>query len=132
MTASTIEVLIITVLPIIVFSLDNGRALLPPQGWTSWNTYSFDISQTKMEASMRALAAKRTIGNESKSLSELGYIQANLDDAWQACGHGVNKSFHDADGNPLINSKFPNMSAMTELGRSLGLESGWYMVSFFV
>ena len=25
-----------------------------------------------------------------KSLVDLGYVQANLDDAWQACGAGVN------------------------------------------
>eukprot|EP00666_Eupelagonemidae_sp_cell4sb_P018053 gene18053-biopygen34348 len=40
-------------------------------------------------------------------------------------GAGVNRSFHDADGSPLIDLKaFPNMSAMTGMGRALGIESG--------
>ena len=72
---------------------------------------------------MRALARPRAGG---RSLVDLGYVQANLDDAWQACGAGVYGSFHDSHGNPLIDLKaFPNMSAMTELGRTLGIRSGW-------
>ena len=58
-------------------------------------------------------------GSKLQSLAALGYAQASLDDAWQACDTGVNRSFHDIDGNPLIDLKlFPNMSAMTSLGRS--------------
>ena len=61
---------------------------------------------------MHSLAKPR--GRQNQSLVDLGYVQANLDDAWQACGAGVNRSFHDAAGNPLFNLRaFPNVSAMT-------------------
>ena len=111
-------------------AMDNGRALTPPQGWTAWNSLVFHPTQSAVEAAMRGLArphgARAGAGREPKSLVDLGYAQANLDDGWQACGAGVNRSFHDAHGNPLINTKaFPSMSAMTALGRSLGIESGW-------
>ena len=117
-------------------SLDNGRALLPVGGWSAWNTYSFYPTQELVEASMRALAQPRDqlgrrvgIGATAgpyKSLVELGYVQANVDDAWQDCRAGVNGSFHDSAGNPLIDPKtFPNVSAMNALGASLGIEPGW-------
>ena len=107
-------------------ALDNGRALTPPAGWTAWNIYVFHPTQQRIEASMRAMAKRR--GPQQQSLVDLGYVQANLDDSWQACGAGVNRSFHDAAGNPLFNLRsFPNISAMTALGASLGIESGLYM-----
>ncbi len=117
-------------------SLDNGRALLPVAGWTAWNTYSFHPTQELVEASMRALAQPRdqlgrrvavgTTEGAQKSLVGLGYVQVNLDDAWQDCRAGVNGSFHDSAGNPLIDPKaFPNVSAMNSLGASLGIEPGW-------
>ena len=119
-----------------VLSLDNGRALLPVAGWSAWNTYSFHPTQQLVEASMRALAQPRdhlgrwaglsATGGPQKSLVDLGYVQANLDDAWQDCNGGVNGSFHDSRGNPLINPKtFPNVSAMNALAASLGIEPGW-------
>lgn len=42
-----------------------------------------------------------------------------LDDNWQKCGQlNGQRSFHDADGNPIIDTtKFPNMSAMTAHGK---------------
>lgn len=117
-------------------ALDNGRALLPVAGWSAWNTYSFHPTQQLVEASMRSLAQPRdqlgrpanvhTTDGPQKSLVDLGYVQVNLDDAWQECGAGVNGSFHDSAGNPLINPKtFPNISAMNALGASLGIEPGW-------
>ena len=118
-----------------VAGLDNGRGLLPVAGWSAWNTYSFHPTQQLVEASMRALAQPRdelgrtgvgSVSGTQKSLVDLGYVQANLDDAWQDCRAGVNGSFHDLAGNPLINPKtFPNISAMNALGASLGVEPGW-------
>ena len=108
-----------------VAALDNGRAMTPPAGWTAWNTYAFRPTQRAVERSMRALAEVRRPGG--RSLASLGYVQANLDDGWQACGRGVNGSFHDAAGNPLFNARFPDVGAMTALGASLGIEPGIYM-----
>ena len=61
----------------------------------------------------------------ARQLASFGYDRAGLDDCWQACGIGVNGSFHDEDGAPLVNtSTFPNMSSMTAFGRALGLKIG--------
>ena len=59
-----------------------------------------------MEAAMTALAKKR---NGGLSLADLGYATAGLDDAWQACGTGVDGSFHDASGRPLVNSELMDL-----------------------
>lgn len=62
------------------------------------------------------------------SLLDLGYDHVGLDDAWQACGTGINGSFHDKDGNPLVNLKaFPNMTEMNERIHAKGVKSGWYL-----
>lgn len=117
--------------------LDDGQALVPPSGWTSWNSLGCQPSQHAMEAAMDALAAAPPTGaappwNASagalpRSLRDHGYVRAGLDDCWQACGTGVAGSFHDARGNPLVNlSKFENMSVMVEHARSRGLQAGWY------
>ena len=70
-------------------------------GWRSWNSMGPRVNQTKMEIAMEALARKRSGGT---SLADLGYATAGLDDAWQACGTGVDGSFHDANGAPLVNT----------------------------
>merc|ERR1719401_2150442 len=74
--------------------------------------------------------AKRTrdVDGRKTSLADLGYVSVGLDDGWQHCRGGVNGSFHDAEGNPLIDTrKFPSMKNMTDHGHSLGLKVGWYM-----
>lgn len=72
--------------------------------------------------------ATRTPFGHSKpaSLLDLGYTHAGLDDNWQACGAGVDGSFHAADGTPLINlTRFPSMKSMVATGHRLGLKVGW-------
>ena len=57
----------------------------------------------------------RLVEGKPTSLLDLGYESVGLDDAWQACGKGVNGSFHNADGEPLVNLQtFPNLTAMNE------------------
>ena len=63
------------------------------------------ISQEIMEAMMAGLADKsRSVGGVPTSLIELGYDRIGMDDNWQACGAGINGSFHDAKGVPLCES----------------------------
>ena len=97
-------------------------------GWRNWNFYQGEITQEIMEANMHAMVdATRTPLGHSKpaSLLELGYTRAGLDDNWQACGTGVDGSFHAADGTPLINlTRFPSMKSMVATGHSLGLKVG--------
>ena len=84
------------------------------------------VTQAKMEAAMEALAKKWDGGQQS--LADLGYATAGLDDAWQACGTGVDGSFHDRQGAPLVNTtKFPDMGAMVKKAHALGLKSGFYI-----
>ena len=68
----------------------------------------------------------RLVDGKPTSLLDLGYVNCGLDDGWQDCGAGVYGSFHDIDGNPIVDlTKFPNMSSMTHHGHSLGLKVGW-------
>ena len=53
----------------------------------------------------------RSVDGKLTSLVDLGYTYAGLDEGWAACGKGVNRSFHDAQGRPLINDKFPDMAS---------------------
>lgn len=71
---------------------------------------------------------RRDSAGNLASLLDLGYNNVGLDDNWQACGEGYEGSFHDLDGNPLINkTRFPSMQGMTNYGHSVGLRMGWYM-----
>jgi len=107
-----------------VHSLDNGLALTPPMGWRSWNHYPADIDQITINGQVEAIAERR---HGKPSLLEVGYSHVGLDDAWQDCGAGVNRSFHDAKGFPIINTtRFPNMKAMNDKAHSLGVKTGWY------
>lgn len=93
-----------------------GLALSPPMGWRSWNAYGADVSQAKLTAGMDAMATKKRLllapaaggGAAEASLVDLGYVHFGLDDAWQACGTGVNisgkASYYSAEGEPLINT----------------------------
>lgn len=83
------------------------------------------VTQAKMEDAMEALSEKRAGG---QSLADLGYVTAGLDDAWQACGTGIDGSFHDAQGKPLVNkTTFPDIGAMVAKAHSLGLQAGFYI-----
>ena len=50
------------------------------------------------------------------SLCDMGYCSVGIDEGWEGCGAGVNGSQHDVDGNPTINSKFPDMAAVVRYG----------------
>ena len=87
------------------------------------------VNQTlQMEQVDRLVDRSRTVDGRITSLLDLGYNRIGLDDAWQDCGKGVNHSFHDPSGKPLIRpDRFPNMAAMNSYARSKGVGSGWYL-----
>ncbi len=62
---------------------DEGMALTPPMGWSSWNTFRNHIDQELIEGIADALV--------SSGLADAGYQYVNLDDCWQS-------SMRDADG----------------------------------
>ncbi|KAJ9455809.1 Alpha-galactosidase 3 [Diplonema papillatum] len=120
---------VFTLLAALAAGIDNGLGLTPPMGWRTWNAYDRFVSQDLMLSVMDKMTA-RTFAVEGKptSLLDLGYVSVGLDDNWQACGTGYMGSFHDQNGNPLVNkTTFPDMLGMTQYGHSLGLKVGWYM-----
>lgn len=55
---------------------NNGVALTPPMGWSSWNTFRHTIDENLIKEI--AVAMKKT------GLSDAGYKYINLDDCWQS------------------------------------------------
>lgn len=93
-------------------------------GWRSWNAYGGGVTQAKMESVMNAFVDT----SRGPSLKSLGYEFVGLDDGWQKCGAGVNKSFHDASGEPIVDiDKFSDLQGMVSHAHSLGLKAGWYL-----
>jgi len=65
---------------------------------------------------------------QNTPLSNAGFRSIGIDDGWQACGSGVNGSFHNAHGVPLVNeSRFPDLARLNAKIHALGLKSGWYL-----
>jgi len=101
--------LLLALLPGAAVADGNGLARLPPMGWRSWNLFGLNVSQNFLEG---ITARKRTVNDVPASLCDLGYRDVGLDDGWQDCdaGEGDN-NYHDADGNPVIDSdRFPRFS----------------------
>lgn len=61
-----------------------------------------DVSQQRILAQVKALAARAT--PQQPSLLDVGYTHIGIDDGWQHCGVGVNHSFHDGQGKPIIDT----------------------------
>jgi alpha-galactosidase len=86
-----------------------------------------------MEETYRVLATESAPiwDGTSKTLLQLGYKDAGLDDCYQLCGsYGPEKfTYHNPDKKfwPEIDpAKFTNMTAMTAVAHTLGLTAGWY------
>jgi len=106
--------------------LDNGAALTPPMGWSTWNTFGCNISEVLVRESADFMA--------SSQLKTAGYEYILIDDCWSSCLE------FDKDGNCLQpaprganNSiapdpvKFPSgMKALADYVHSKGLKLGIY------
>jgi len=102
----------------------NGLGGKPPMGWRSWNFMKANVSQERILAQVAAITKRQ---NDQPSLFDVGYNHVGIDDGWQACGAGVNHSFHNASGYPLINlTRFPDMLAMNREAHSKNVKMGWY------
>lgn len=62
---------------------DNGAALTPPMGWSSWNSFRTEISEEKILQIADAM--------KKSGLLDAGYKYVNLDDCWHS-------SMRDKDG----------------------------------
>lgn len=110
-------------------ALDNGAALTPPRGVTTWELFNFDVSDVRL----RALADSMV----DRGLVAAGYTILWLDDGWPACSawmgaNGTSKcrvpAPRDADGRIVPDArKFPQGIAATfAYLHSRGLSVGIY------
>ena len=95
-------------------SLDNGLALLPPMGYSTWNDLGIAVNESIFYARCSSLV--------STNLSASGYTYCNLDEGWpsKAGRDTANRTFAD----PV---RFPKgMRALASSVHALGLKIGLY------
>lgn len=92
---------------------DNGAALTPPMGWSSWNTFRNKINEDLIYETGKAL--------KDSGLADCGYVYLNIDDCWQS-------SMRDKDGKLQSDFvSFPSgIKALAEKVNALGLKLGIY------
>ena len=92
---------------------NNGVALTPPMGWSSWNTFRNSIDEKLIKDTAEAM--KKT------GLLDAGYQYVNLDDCWQS-------SMRTADGKLQGDlTRFPRgMKPLIEEINELGFKVGLY------
>ena len=92
---------------------NNGVALTPPMGWSSWNTFRNSIDEKLIKDT--AVALKKT------GLLDAGYQYVNLDDCWQS-------SMRTSDGKLQGDlTRFPRgMKPLIEEINELGFKVGLY------
>jgi len=107
-----------------VLAADNGLALSPPLGWRSWNFFGFGFTQQDMMKQAAAMTERR---GGRPSLQDVGYGRLGVDMGWEGCGKGLNQSFHNASGWPIVNTgKFPNLVEMNAALHQMDLKTGFY------
>ncbi len=94
-------------------SYENGAALTPPMGWSSWNTFRNRINEDLIYETAKAL--------KESGLAECGYQYINIDDCWQS-------SLRDANGRLQGDlDSFPSgIKSLVEKVNALGLKLGIY------
>lgn len=92
---------------------NNGAALTPPMGWSSWNIFRQRIDEKVILEIADAM--------KKSGLAEAGYIYVNLDDCWQS-------SMRDENGRMQGDlSTFPNgIKWLVEQVNDMGLKLGIY------
>lgn len=106
-------------------SLDNGVGWLPIRGWSSWNTFQYNVSEALLIQAAHHMAGK---------LKSAGYTYVLLDDGWTACslGGGLQRcrtaAPRDREGRiPVDKAKFPRgFKPVTDAIHDLGLKVGIY------
>lgn len=92
---------------------DNGVALTPPMGWSSWNTFRNSIDE--------GLIKDIAVAMDKTGLKDAGYCYVNLDDCWQS-------SLRTADGKLQGDlTRFPNgMKSLINELNDMGFKVGLY------
>ena len=92
---------------------DNGVALTPPMGWSSWNLFRNRINEDLIYET--ALAMKES------GLADCGYKYVNIDDCWQSSMRDENGRLQGDFG------AFPSgIKALVEKVNALGMKLGIY------
>ena len=92
---------------------NNGAALTPPMGWSSWNLFATKINED--------LIKEIAVAIDKSGLKDAGYIYVNIDDCWQ----GTNR---DKDGKLTCDKQsFPSgIKSLSEFMNEKGLKLGLY------
>ena len=92
---------------------NNGAALTPPMGWSSWNIFRHRIDENVILDIAKAM--------KESGLSDAGYVYVNLDDCWQS-------SMRDKNGKMQGDlTTFPHgIKWLAEQVNALGLKLGIY------
>ena len=92
---------------------NNGVALTPPMGWSSWNLFRHKISEELIKEIADAMA--------KSGLADAGYKYVNIDDCWQA-------SSRDAEGKLQCDKiHFPSgIKSLAEYVNERGVKLGIY------
>lgn len=92
---------------------NNGAALTPPMGWSSWNTFRNSINED--------LIFDTAVAVKNSGLADCGYIYINMDDCWMSS---------ERDGNGRLQGDlvaFPSgIKSLAEKVNGLGLKLGIY------
>ncbi len=93
---------------------NNGAALTPPMGWSSWNLFRHKIDENVILSIAKAM--------KESGLLDAGYVYVNIDDCWQS-------SMRDENGKMQGDlSTFPHgikwlVNQVNDLGLKLGIYS---------
>ncbi|MFB7505258.1 glycoside hydrolase family 27 protein [Streptomyces broussonetiae] len=123
-TAAAAGLLVATAIPLMATphraaASDNGRAVRPAMGWSSWSYVRRQPTEAAIEAQADALV--------SSGLARHGFVQVNLDDFWQKC---------DANGFQVDGygrwspdpAKFPDgIKSLADHVHAKGLKFGFYV-----
>ena len=92
---------------------DNGAALTPPMGWSSWNIFRHKIDENVILQIAKAV--------KDSGLADAGYVYINLDDCWQS-------SMRDENGRMQGDlTAFPHgIKWLVEQVNDMGLKLGIY------
>ena len=92
---------------------DNGVALTPPMGWSSWNTFRNRIDEN--------MIYETAVAMKENGLADAGYTYVNLDDNWHS-------SLRDANGDLQgdLTTFASGIPALVKKINDLGLKVGIY------
>ncbi|MBQ8784335.1 MAG: alpha-galactosidase [Clostridia bacterium] len=92
---------------------NNGVALTPPMGWSSWNTFGRGVTEEVIYETAKAMKAS--------GLLDAGYQYVNIDDCWQSA---MRTAEGELQSDPV---SFPSgIKALVEKINDLGLKVGIY------